>query len=213
MPNRDYFPGTDLKGHEKAKFIFENVQRNAGMLDWPVELVELDVLPAAISDNAFIVHGEAPCAGTFQFEDDHGLITYDPSLLKRPIALIATFAHELGHYLNGSFPEPPPDGWELVEPATDVTATFLGFGLFGANESCADYEEYSVDGIPQARRGKAGYLTEAQWVFDLAIFCHLTHQNIDVLQSYMKSHLWKQFQRAYKSVGQRDIPDMIKSSV
>ncbi|MDH4318404.1 MAG: hypothetical protein OEV64_08445 [Desulfobulbaceae bacterium] len=44
--------------------------------------------------------------------------------------MIATFAHELSHYLIATAPEPPPGGWESWKFATDIGATFLGFGIF-----------------------------------------------------------------------------------
>lgn len=213
VPTQAFFPPTNEIGHAKAQFVFNTVQALAGMKDWPVRLVAQGALPAALSEKAFVIHANNPCAGTFRYDEDHGIITYDPTLLKRPIGLIATFAHELGHYLNASFKEPPPDGWDLVEPATDTTATFMGFGLFGANNSCADYQEFSEEGIPQIRRGKSGYLTEAQWIFDLAIFCVLTRTPFETAKPHLKGHLWKQLQRAGKYVEKRDIASVVIDNI
>ncbi|MDX6851136.1 hypothetical protein SCD92_17290, partial [Gilvimarinus sp. SDUM040013] len=52
-----------------------------------------------------------------------------------PTQLVATFAHELSHYLTCTANEPPPGGWDNWEFATDIAATFLGFGVFMANSS------------------------------------------------------------------------------
>jgi Zn-dependent peptidase ImmA (M78 family) len=69
-------------------------------------------------------------AGTFSMarkKQQKAIITYDPSQVKNPEMLVATFAHELGHYLSHRTTEAPPEGEALWEPATDLLAVFMGF--------------------------------------------------------------------------------------
>ena len=58
----------------------------------------------------------------------------------------ATFAHELARYLVETFEEPAPGGDALLEPAVDIAAVFMGFGLFMANSAVRN------PGLPSERR-------------------------------------------------------------
>lgn len=40
------------------------------------------------------------------------VITYNPLLASQPEQMVATFTHELAHYLTATASEPPPGGWE-----------------------------------------------------------------------------------------------------
>src|SRR5205085_12416082 len=51
------------------------------------------------------------------------------SLLAHPGRLIATFAHELAHYLLATAPTSPPCEDDEHEFLTDLTAAYLGFGV------------------------------------------------------------------------------------
>lgn len=208
LPTPDFFPGNGSEGHQKAVSIFEQVRAYAGMENWPVKLVEQHSLPGRVSDLLHVEH-VGTCAGTFRREGDHGLITYAPDLVEKPLFLIATFAHELGHFLNGQFPEEPPNGWHTVEPATDVTSTFLGFGLFGANTRFTYSQFQEGDGISGWQSERIGYLTEAQRMFDLAIFCSLTQKQIVAAKPYLKSHLWGELKKAAKYVEKRQIDSAV----
>lgn len=190
-PSAAFFPplGT-LQGHERASAILSNVQSLCGLQHWPVELT----LQRDSSDLAggALIHDERPCAGTFRFETDGTVsISYDPALLARPESLIATFAHELGHYFHADFEDLPPGGEALIEPATDVTAAYFGFGIFGAN-SCFAHEN---DG-QFYRVGKSGYLSEGEWIFSLAIFLTLRDIAAGEAKAHLKPHLRKQLDKA-----------------
>ena len=103
----------------------------------------------------------------------------------------------MGHYLNHSFPEGPPGGWDLEEPATDITAAFFGFGIFSANSAFhfTQTQDFDSQGYSTAR---LGYITEAEWAFDIAIFCVLTETDIQIAKPYLKPHIWKQVRKAEK---------------
>jgi hypothetical protein len=50
-----------------------------------------------------IQNGPSSPHGTFQAtEENEVIITYNPSLASQPIQLVATFAHELAHYLTAT---------------------------------------------------------------------------------------------------------------
>ena len=51
------------------------------------------------------------------------------------MSMVGAFAHELARLLVETFEEPPPGGALLHEPAIDLAAVFMGFGVFMANST------------------------------------------------------------------------------
>lgn len=199
LPTSKFFPKSEAQGYDRAAHIFDRTKILARMDEWPVDLVAQAELPAQLSQNVCIQH-EGRAAGTFQMHGTGGVISFDPAHVGAPMVLVATFAHELGHYLNGAFDEPPPGGPELTEPATDVTAVFLGFGLFGANSSF-DFRKNSEGWASQ----KLGYISEAEWAFNIAIFCALGEHDSALLKPHLKPHIYSQVQSALKFIARSDI--------
>ena len=211
LPTVEFFPVTTSSGHERAEFIFEHVRDLAGMADWPVQLVPQAELAGRVSTLGRVQHS-GTVAGTFSHSGNSGLITYDPSHVQAPIKLIATFAHELGHYLNEGFQEAPPGGWDLIEPATDVTSVFLGFGVFGANSAFEFIQTQDFDSQGWSSE-KLGYLSVDEWAFNLAIFCELTGRNVTDLEPHLKRNLYKTSKAAAKYVERRQIGRQILEDV
>jgi len=135
LPTREHFPHRVEYSHASAVALFEQVKRHAGMADWACELAPHQSAPdTKVSSVAFVQGAPQSPAGTFRTRQDGSvLVTYDPQQLADPMSMVATLAHELAHYRTAVFPEPPPGGWEVWEPATDLAAVFLGFGVFLAN--------------------------------------------------------------------------------
>ena len=114
--------------------------------------------------------------------------------LKRPDRLIATFAHELAHYLLATASEPLPCEDDEIEFMTDLAAVYPGFGGFLAN---ARFEfEGMNDGAMQGWRWqRAGYLPEADLIFTLALF-RAKGLDGDPTRGALKPHLQKMLRRA-----------------
>lgn len=172
-PDRNWLPPVEVQGHARAEHVFNVVRSKAGMADWPCDLVAQEQRPnMADLVPYFRTEGESSAAGTFGRKGNRAVVTYDPALLKRPIALIATLIHELAHYRLAGAPEAPPGGDEVMEPATDLATVHLGFGLFGANSAFefGQFTDFDRQGWSSSR---LGYLTESEWAFALALFCEL----------------------------------------
>ena len=199
LPSKGFFIA-DGKGHAFADAIFDQVKTYAGMTDWPVRLVS-DV--ATYEPERGDLIQAASCntpLGLFMRDHENGVaISYAPKLLKVPGNLIATFAHELSHYLIHSIPFDLPCEDDEEELFTDQTACLLGFGVFLAN-SAVNFEQWRNDGAGTQgwRRSRCGYLPEADLIFDTALF--LTWKDLDASSALpcLKPHLADQLKRAMK---------------
>ena len=93
-----------------------------------------------------------------------------------PPRLVAHFGHELARYLVETLDEPPPVGALFHEPAVDIAAVFLGFGVFLANE---------------AARDPRWSLNEGELVHALALFCHLRQIPEESVAPHLDAHVRK----------------------
>ncbi|CAN0585952.1 unnamed protein product, partial [Laminaria digitata] len=110
------------------------------------------------------------------------------------------------------FQEAPPGGWELIEPATDVTSVFLGFGVFGANSAFEFIQTQDFESQGWSSE-KFGYLSLDEWAFNLAIFCDLTGRDVTDLKPHLKWNLFKTSKAAAKYVERREIGRQILEDI
>lgn len=212
LPTKDWFPSSAHKGHTRIADLFGHVKAAAGMSDWPCELrAGAGERPAHVGTGLLLRHeGASPPCGTFQVVGDDGqptvVITYNPSLADDTTALIATFAHELGHYLMSSAASDPPGGWELHELHTDLAAVHLGFGLFLAN-SAKTFSQFQSAGEMGWSSRRQGYLSEGALVTALAVVERLAGRDPLAAAPCLKAYLAKDLNRAAKALGRR-YPDM-----
>lgn len=202
LPAPGFFKIDDTTGHAMAEGVFREIKTYAGMTDWPVNLVtDVEVYEPKSSELIQATTRHTPL-GLFMRDHDGGVhISYAPKLLKKPINLIATLAHELAHYLVHSIEDTLPCDPTEEEPLTDETACFMGFGVFLAN-SAFEFEQYRDNGAGTQgwRTQRSGYLPEADLVFDTALF--ITAKGIDPAPAfkYLKPHLADHLKKALKDV-------------
>ncbi|MFT3987264.1 hypothetical protein [Aestuariivirga sp.] len=177
--------------------MFEQVKEKAGLAGWPATI--------AAHDNDFGDYEgtnlirpvfESGAAGTFSVDETKTvIITYSAKLLKDPHGLVATFAHELSHYLLFSSKSKWPVPQEEMEFLTDLTAVFLGFGIFLCNTRFR-YQQFS-DGISAGWSwNRQGYLPESDLLFASACFLKARQLGSGEAEKYLKSGLIKDFRRA-----------------
>jgi len=188
-PSKEFFPATDKTGEERTGYIFDRVKDIAGMRDWQCRLIvqpqRAELKVGEIT--ALKPISQAP-AGTFGFEGNEAVISYEPSSISDPVALIATFAHELSHYRLVPVFDEIPGGEELHEYTTDLLTVFLGFGLFSAN-SAFNFSQHHDTGSQGWRYSRHGYLGERGFIFALALFLEQRKQDAGEAKPYLKSHL------------------------
>jgi hypothetical protein len=213
LPNAEWFPASSSSGAERVTELFGLVKRHAGLDQWPCELQAGDSERPIHAGNALLLRHEdaPPPCGTFQVSGEDGqpkvIITYNPSLAYDPTAMIATFAHELGHYLMSTAQSAPPGGWELHELHTDLAGVYLGFGIFLAN-SARNFGQFQSAGEMGWSSRTQGYLSEGALVTALTIFQRLRGGDPLAAGPHLKNYLEKDLKQASKALG-RMHPDMV----
>lgn len=208
-PTPEYFPSV-LKNHEHvAHETFIAVKKHAGMEDWPCKLQaqQIDVDPI-VTSSLMVENAPNSPLGTFNSTSKSGItITYNPTIVNRPMQLVATYAHELAHYLTGAG-ESPPGGWDNWEYATDIAATFLGFGIFMAN-SAFNFKQHSSFDAQGWKVSRSGYLSENEHIFALAIFLSLKGIPHEHACKFLKFSLRKKLKQAIKEIQKSTILDEV----
>lgn len=203
LPTTAFFPPSDLQGHPRAAELFDQVRAHAGMQDWPCRLE-----PGAASRESRIApghmlrHHSSPPGGTFGYDERGYVITYNPAYLNAPEHLVATFAHELAHYLIHDFGMAPPGGRELEEHATDLAAVFLGFGIFMAN-GAKNFRQFQSAEEHGWEMSVQGYLSENALVTALALFVRLMRADEASARQALKDYLRAPFKRALAVIDRR----------
>jgi hypothetical protein len=215
LPTPEWFPPSSRGGHGRVEDLFGHVRRSAGMEDWPCELRAGRSDRPIDARNALLLRHDgapAPC-GTFATAAGDGdrrvVITYNPALADDITAMIATFAHELGHYLMSTAVSDPPGGWALHELHTDLTAVWLGFGLFMANSarSFSQFQNATEAGWSSRTQG---YLGEGALVTALAVFQRLAGRDPLDAGPWLKDYLASDLKGAARYLA-RHHPDMAVS--
>lgn len=174
LPTEEFFPVKNEEPEKIAQQMFELVKKYAGLEDWPCILKAQETDPnLRVSTFLTLNNTEHNPHGTFSTnENSEVIITYNPKLTSDPTQMVATLSHELSHYLTSTSVDPPPGGMDNWEFATDITATFLGFGIFQANAvfSIQQYTDFESQGW---HTSGGGYLSEAEHSYALALFIKL----------------------------------------
>lgn len=208
LPDPTFFPRSVAQGHDRAIELFNLVKAYAGMIDWPCDLVAGSPDRERVLMPGFALrHDSKPAPlGTFGYRDGRYVISYNPGELAYPQSLIATFVHELAHYLIHSAQTLPPGGPELLEHATDATAVYLGFGIFMANSSKNFSQFQNFDEMGWEMRPQ-GYLSELALVTALAIFNRSQNIDSDKTAEALKNYLRKPYRKASATLSKR-YPDL-----
>lgn len=180
LPTPDFYPMPNTRDHAFAQQVFDATRGFMGIADWKCHLTaqtdeQREAQNVASAGGLYGETKSSGAAGTFQAGEEVE-ITYSPSLLGDPTGLVATFAHELCHYLLATVNEEPPCGWAEHEPLTDLAAVHDGFGILLCN-SAFHFTQWTDSHSLGWQSGTRGYLSETELGFSLGIFC--VRQRID----------------------------------
>jgi len=212
LPTKECFPSKVNSPEGAASETFEAVKKHAGLENWvcKLEIQEEDANPI-VAPTLAIQNAPTSPHGTFQAtEENEVIITYNPALASQPTQLVATFAHELAHYLTATSKEEPPGGWDNWEFVTDIAATFLGFGVFMAN-SAFSFSQYTNSDSQGWKSSRNGYLSESEHIYALAIFIELKRYSMISASSHLKPHLRKLLKKAHKELSKSDIAEELRA--
>lgn len=185
-PTAEDFPDAYDKTPEALERLFSRVcaymrvdRRRIKLEVFPDETEELrDLLPS------WSAGGQGP-AGVYLHahqrenqtgdDDDRMVVAIRSSMMKDPVSLVATVAHELGHVilLGGNLMR---HDTEDHEPMTDLLTVFLGLGLFTAN-SAARFKQFQSDRKIGWSTQRLGYLSERAFGYALAKFATERREN------------------------------------
>ena len=209
LPTSEYFPQTVDSKESAAEATFRQVLKYAGMEAWPVELVEQKKDQNQLAgENPLDQHpGQAPGSESPGNENPKLKLLYRSEIASDPLKMVATFAHTVSRYLTADAPEPPPGGWENREFATDIAATFIGFGVFQAN-SAVTMHRNCCGGW---RSSRAGYLTEAEHSYALALYLRLKSIEPSVALPHCGRNVTSNLKKALKELDSSDVVDDLRA--
>lgn len=204
LPRPGEFGSAASTPTETAQRIFDRVQQLAGLENWPVKLESFEALkPEQVSEYVFLAPEQQQAAGLFITGDgNEPIIRYDLDAVNRPMDLIATFAHELAHYLLIATQIDTGDMGEEAELLTDLAAVYMGFGVFLANSAFefGGHQGFYGSGWSSKRQG---YLSENSLLVATALFARTSGNDPEEATPYLKSRLHKSWKKALKQVDRR----------
>jgi hypothetical protein len=169
LPTDQFFPGAYTGS---AEDLHRAVRRVCGYLAVDPERIRVELHGEQVAERALreLTGGSfawSGAAGHYRVTEGRTVISLEESLGRRPLALIATIAHELAHERLLGEERVDPDRPDQ-EPLTDLVTVYLGFGVFTANaalEFSGDHTGWSAS--------RLGYLTEPMYGYALARYAWL----------------------------------------
>ena len=165
LPTTDHFPDPYDGSPDAARTLFDRV---CGYMDVEPDRARLAVIdetrgPALINRDGDLM---PTAAGLYEEGADRATIHLDRSAFGRPMDLVATMAHELAHLRLMGEGRVDPDRFDN-ELLTDLTATWLGFGVFLANTPRGDWKAIAGTWPGTALR-RPEYMTGPMYALALA---------------------------------------------
>ena len=203
LPTPEYFPDRYDKTPTSVENLFKRV---CSYMDVDCNQIELEIFADEIEElREILPHwrgNSSGCAGLYIHDgsesNEHklALIAIQSTQLNDPLSLVATIAHELGHFilLGGNLIErTTPDH----EPLTDLLTVYLGLGIFTANSAnrFSQYQEGSQQGWSIQR---LGYLPEEVYGYALAKFAVEREENDPKWSKHLSTNVRAHFQNSYR---------------
>jgi hypothetical protein len=205
LPKTGFFPTEGQTGHDLAERIFEQAKLYCGLSGDTILLTthedDDETFPSGVG---MASQPRKSAAGLYWAGDmdNAPTVSYSASLLHEPGTFIATLAHELAHHvLARGAAEPAPCDDDEEEFLTDLTAVFMGYGVFLAR---ARFVHWSVHDLGGGWSGSGwrqlGYLPEQDLLYASAMLACVLDLDVTAITSLLASHQIKPFLRAAQEI-------------
>ena len=188
-PSDEFFPEPYRNDEASARLCFDKM---CSYLEIPSGKFSFEVVPDDL------IPGSAGCyVKRSSSSDERSLIAVAQSQLVDPMALMATFAHEIGHelLLGGGLLEEEDEDHEQV---TDLLTVFVGAGVFNANVSFRESNRH-VDRALSVQTFKwQGYLGLETFGYALSLFAYLRGERSPRWSKYLSSGPYGTFRRGVR---------------
>lgn len=204
-PTDEYFPDPYDGSEAALQSIFRRV---CAYMDVDGSKVDLEVIPDTSELREFLPSYSfktSDPAGLHFGEDgiERPLIGVRKSLLKDPLTVVATIAHELGHVILLDGKLLARDA-EDMEPMTDLITVYLGLGIFNANAS-RRFHKYQNDRGEGWSMHRLGYLPEVVFGYALALFAKERGESDPPWIIHLSTNLKAYFKQAAAWLGKNSI--------
>ena len=174
LPTDDFFPGVYEGSREDVDRVLSRICDHMGVDRSRIELIHDDSTEDGeddLSAHVSMSSHSRGAAGHYRRHGDRCVVAIRTDQARRPMALIATIAHELGHELLLGEDRISPDRKDH-EPLTDLLTVYFGLGIFTANASF-DYGREQRGAYTYQVSTRLGYLTEPMFGYALARYAWL----------------------------------------
>ncbi|HEY7225448.1 MAG TPA: hypothetical protein VH561_17885 [Micromonosporaceae bacterium] len=203
LPNDDFFPGVYQGSRDDVAAVLQRICIHMGVDASRILLVhDEDDDDPGLSAHVPVHSQSTGAAGHYRERDGRAVIGIRDDLAKRPVALVATIAHELGHVLLLGDKRVDP-GREDHEPLTDLLTVFFGLGIFTAN-AAFEYSREERGRHTYGRASRLGYLTEPMYGYALARYAWLRGEDGGAWSRYLDTNPRAFFKRGLRYLRDQD---------
>jgi hypothetical protein len=146
--------------------------------------------------------GKKAC-GLYSFENGKHKIAISTALIKHPVNLVATVAHELAHAKLIGGEENFEYAEEDEELLTDLATIFFGFGIFTAN-SLFNFEQWTNSSFQGWQMSREGYISEEEAGYSLALYAYLKNDLDPAWAKFLEVNTRTYFKQGIKYLKKTD---------
>jgi hypothetical protein len=197
LPTDEYFPDPFRPTEAGLESLFFRV---CGYMGVPRGKVDLEIIPDSSELiemlPAYSYQADGPAGLHFGStgEGELPLVAVRSSLLKDPLAAVATLAHELGHVILLGGGHVSRDA-EDMEPLTDLVTVYLGMGVFTSN-AARRFQQFQDDRRQGWSMSRLGYLPETVYAYALARFAHERGEDRPAWTGHLSTNLKTWFRQS-----------------
>lgn len=185
LPTAEHFPGPFIGSEPEIVSLVSRLSRHMGVdpagLAIEVEADDGDGEDGMIAE-LNLNRRSRSAAGHYRREAGRPVIAIDQRQAARPIALVATIAHELGHVRLLDEGRITPDRRDH-EPLTDLLTVYFGLGVFSANSAFTFTQDDRRWGYQ-----RLGYLTEQMYGYALARYAQLRDETFPAWAKHLDTN-------------------------